>query len=159
MLLNIEKIKGMWQKLIHQKATPHEIASGAALGVFISFLPIPPFQTVTCLAVAWLFRANIVASMAGLHVNIIVFPAIPLVFWAELELGRSLLHMESVHHLDAAHISLRQLFNHGWLVFKAALLGSLLLAVPSAWIAYEFVRRSAAAWQNRDKQTNDLGIG
>lgn len=45
--------------------TPHRIALGFAFGVFVSFTPLFGFHIFLGVAMAWAFRANIVASLIG----------------------------------------------------------------------------------------------
>lgn len=46
------------QKILHADDSAHAIALGAAIAVFITFLPLVGIQTVLAIAVAALFRAN-----------------------------------------------------------------------------------------------------
>lgn len=44
---------------------PHRISLAFAIGIFISFSPIPGIQTVLAIAVAWLFSLNIAVAVTG----------------------------------------------------------------------------------------------
>jgi hypothetical protein len=46
------------QKVLHAGDTPHTIALGAAIAMFIAFLPLIGLQTIVAVAIAALFRAN-----------------------------------------------------------------------------------------------------
>lgn len=155
MLVNIEKIKGLWGKLLHQEATPNQIAAGFSIGFFISFLPIPGFQTLAALILAFLLRINKVACLVGLHMHLVMFPVIPLVFVAEYNIGKDLLHFHYLHSISPEHFNLLRLLHKGWPFFCAMVVGSLVLGLPSALVSYWCVKCTAIRWQDgREGQDN-----
>src|SRR3989338_5028457 len=99
-MLNLAKIKALWEKLLHQEASPDQIAGGFALGLFVSFLPFPGLQTLLALAAAFLLRTNKVACLIGLNLHLMVLPVIPLLFWVEYEFGKVILDMRDAPHFD-----------------------------------------------------------
>ena len=69
--------------------TPHRIALGLACGVFMSFTPLFGFHVFGAMALAWLLRSNVLASLFGtLAGNPLTFPFIASV---SLSLGRLIL--------------------------------------------------------------------
>lgn len=50
-------------KILHVQDSPHRIALGVALGVFIGWTPTIPFQMAAALLVCWIFRANKAAGV------------------------------------------------------------------------------------------------
>jgi uncharacterized protein (DUF2062 family) len=69
--------------------TPHRIALGLACGVFMSFTPLFGFHVFGAMALAWILRANVLASLLGtLAGNPVTFPVIASV---SLSLGRLIL--------------------------------------------------------------------
>ncbi len=56
------KITGL---LIHTHATPHKIAAGAALGVFLSVIPTFLIGMLLALFLAWKLRINLLATYLG----------------------------------------------------------------------------------------------
>ena len=56
MWLRLRKFVG--QKVLHTDDTPHAIALGTALAVFVAFLPLVGIQMVVAIGLAALFRAN-----------------------------------------------------------------------------------------------------
>lgn len=69
--------------------TPHRIALGLACGVFISFTPLFGLHLFGAMALAWILRANVLASLFGtLAGNPVTFPFIASV---SLSLGRQIL--------------------------------------------------------------------
>ncbi|UCE61219.1 MAG: DUF2062 domain-containing protein [Phycisphaerales bacterium] len=45
-------------KVLHTNDTPHQVALGVALAMFVAFLPLVGFQTAIAIGLAALFRAN-----------------------------------------------------------------------------------------------------
>ena len=45
-------------RVLHLDDTPHRIALGVAIGIFVAWTPTIPFQMVSTVALCWLFRAN-----------------------------------------------------------------------------------------------------
>ena len=50
-------------KLLRLRGTPHSIAMGAAIGVFIGLTPTIPFHTITILAIAVVTRTSVIAAL------------------------------------------------------------------------------------------------
>ncbi len=50
-------------KLLRLRGTPHSIAMGAAIGVFIGLTPTIPFHTITILAVSVVTRTSLIAAL------------------------------------------------------------------------------------------------
>ena len=50
--------KFLAQKVLHADDTPHEIALGAGIAMWVAFLPLIGLQTVIAVSLAALFRAN-----------------------------------------------------------------------------------------------------
>ncbi|MSP42958.1 MAG: DUF2062 domain-containing protein, partial [Alphaproteobacteria bacterium] len=55
----------LWRRLVRLKASPHKVGLGFSIGVFISFSPFIGIHLVLSGLFAWIFRANIVASLLG----------------------------------------------------------------------------------------------
>jgi uncharacterized protein (DUF2062 family) len=143
------KIKGAWDGLKRLEDSPHEIGLGLALGVFASFLPIIPFQTIAGLALALAAGGNKVSCVVGLHLHMLAFPLIPLMFVAEFELGRRFVEVPLVVELDGERWRLADLLEHGWPVLRAMLAGALVLATPAALAAYLVARFGVEDWRKR----------
>lgn len=69
-MLNRDKIKHKIREILSLDSHPGHIAAGFSAGVFISFTPpIPGLHTALAVAVAFLFRLNKLACLAGSWVN------------------------------------------------------------------------------------------
>lgn len=55
----------LWRRLTRLNATPHAVALGFAIGVFMSFSPFLGFHLALSGLFAWLLRVNIAASLLG----------------------------------------------------------------------------------------------
>lgn len=144
--VTIQKIKTLWDRLLHQEASPNQIAAGFAIGLFISFIPLP-CQTILALTLAFLLRLNKVACLVGVHLHLAVFPVIPAVFYAEYHVGRILFPLGQLPELKPHHFEMITLLQKGWPILRTTLLGALVLGIPSAIVAFFVVKSAAMKWQ------------
>ena len=54
-----------YKKMLRLKSSPHEVALGLSLGVFVGLLPIIPLQTVTVLLLALALRCSKLTALLG----------------------------------------------------------------------------------------------
>lgn len=138
-LISKESI-AFWKKLMEIQASPHAIAAGFAIGLFVGFTPLYGFKTLLTLAVATLFRTNPVAAVVGVTIHDLFTPFLPFTLRMEYDLGYWLL--SHPHHLPPAlhlgHLELHQ-FLHWTTFFKEGLpllIGSLVLGIPVSLASY-----------------------
>ena len=62
-------IRYWYLRIVRIKASPHTVARGMAVGVFVGCLPVIPFQTVIALALAVVLRCNKLAAALGTWVS------------------------------------------------------------------------------------------
>jgi uncharacterized protein (DUF2062 family) len=113
--------------------TPHEIALGVSIGVFIAILPLYGFHTLLVLIAAVLVRpANKIAILAG--TNISLPPTLPFITWAGYEIGRAILggKFPPLGWLDFKNITLEKIAS----LYPALFLGSFILGISCAIIFY-----------------------
>lgn len=151
MVINIQKIKDVWGRLLHEDATPNQVAAGFAIGFMISFIPLP-CQTILALALAFSLHLNKVACLVGVHLHLTVFPVIPVVFFSEYYVGKILFPYHRMPELETSHFELHTLLRQGWPVLRATLLGALVLGIPSSVLAFFGVRQAAIRWQKNRTQ-------
>lgn len=173
--------RGGWRRAIEYLAhrirripdTPHRIALGIAIGVFVSFTPFFGIHVGAAVVFAWVLRANIVASVVGTFAGNPV--TIPLIAPIALALGRKILGF-GVTGRDPQRIqdafgefftglwdSVLSLFGYGasewykvgrfvedviWPYFVGGLLPGLVAAVAS----YYVTRPVVAAYQTRRRK-------
>jgi uncharacterized protein (DUF2062 family) len=131
--------KGFWRgmgyvrKRLHRLPdSPHRIALGFACGAFISFTPFFTLHFFLAAALAWAFRANILASIFGTAVgNPLTFPFIAT---GSLWLGRYLLgrggeqsNFEAVTHAFAEAFNSLSLTMQSWFGYGPSMADGLLL--------------------------------
>lgn len=94
-------------RVAHQGASPRRLAWSVALGVVIGINPLLGTTTVITLALAWLFRLNLVASQVGTH---IMTPVQVLLFLPFIKAGTLLFHSgrlpmskQEILHLSHRH--------------------------------------------------------
>lgn len=59
-----------FRRLAQENASPHEVALGVAVGIFVSFSPFYGFQTLICIGILLLFRnLNRLAVLAGVQAS------------------------------------------------------------------------------------------
>jgi hypothetical protein len=132
-------------KLIRLKTSAHSIALGAALGIFVGFLPIIPFQTPSVLVLAFALRANKVAAMACTWVSNVV-NMIP--FYTMLYVvGRWVLPLEV--NFSPSHLELMEMLTQGWQLVAVMSVGGIVLGLPSAVIMYFLSRWAVLAYRRR----------
>lgn len=87
------KYRKLAVRLLRLNNTPHEIALGVAIGVFIGILPLYGLHTVLVVIAAVLVRpANKIAIFLGTSISLP--PTVPPITWAGYEIGRRILNKE-----------------------------------------------------------------
>jgi uncharacterized protein (DUF2062 family) len=85
--MNFRKIEHTILHLLTLNHTPHGIALGVALGVFIAITPTYGFHTLLVILAAFLIpKANKIAIFLG--TNISLPPTLPFITWGGYEIGR-----------------------------------------------------------------------
>lgn len=138
-----EHLKGLVKKLFSLKDSPHAIAGGVAIGIFIGFTPLWGIKTLLCLGLAYLLRCNPIAAVISVSLHDVLTPFAPIFMRWQYDIGFWLLShphhfppkLEMLHH---SHIHPAEMLK--WTTFFSVgfplLVGSLLFAVPSSAIAY-----------------------
>ncbi len=81
--------RSIYAKLLMLDDTPHRISLGMAIGIFIAWTPTVGFQMMLAIPLAYLFRANRMASVIGVYLsNPLTF--LPM-YWLDYHLGAMLL--------------------------------------------------------------------
>lgn len=128
------------QRLVQIRDTPHAIAGGVAIGVFMGFTPLLGFKTLLALLIAWLLRCSKVSAAVAVTAHDCVFPLLPLILRWQYIIGFWLWY--SPHHLPKKlklqPPTLEHLFDWNkfvnliWPVF----IGSVIMAIPVSVIVY-----------------------
>ncbi len=119
--------------LLRIKAPAHAVAMGLALGVFVGFLPVIPFQTVLALALAFLCKSSKLAAMLGTWIS---NPAdVVFLYFFAYRVGDFLLPFRGVN-FDGQHLAITDIFSYGWQALAVMGLGGIVLGVPAGCITY-----------------------
>jgi uncharacterized protein len=128
-----KKFKEIINRLLHLNNTPHEIALGCAIGVFIAILPVYGLHTVLVIIAALIIRpANKIAMLVG--TNISLPPTLPFITWGGYEIGRAIFknHSANLQWFDFKGITVQKILDFYPILF----LGSVILGLICAVIAY-----------------------
>jgi uncharacterized protein (TIGR03546 family) len=127
------KVKEKILHLFTLNHTPHDIALGVAIGVFIAILPIYGFHTLSMIIAAILIRrANKIAILLG--TNISLPPTVPFITWAGYEIGRLILRngFAPLSWSDFRYISFQKVAK----LYPALFVGSIILGIICAIVFY-----------------------
>jgi len=148
-LLNKELWKERFRKILSLDSHPRHIATGFAVGVFISFTPFFGIHTPMAIAAAFIFRLNKLTCITGAWVNtpLTVLPALGLSY----KLGRIL------RGLPPTELKIKGLeWQHLKLYAKSLMLGSsiigFVLALTSYFLCYWLIVR----FRKRDEALAEL---
>ena len=156
-MINIEKLKLQFKKILSLDAHPGHISAGFAVGVFISFTPFFGLHTPLAIAMAFIFRINKVTCITGAWVNT-PLTIVPILV-ASYNLGRFLLGKP---HKELAFKTLEwhQLQPYA----KSILLGSSIIGFVAAVAAYficywmvTFFRRKDVALKEITREMEEIG--
>lgn len=163
--------RGLWYKRLirkcfpaHQlkrlRASPHEVALGCAVGVFVSITPLLGAQMLIAALIAGLLRASVPAAVLGTFFGNPV--SWPIIWTSTYAMGVQIVRLDGI--LDAGHVEQNvmllwaallerspELFNATvallWPVLLPMLAGSLPLGLLTAAIIYYISRNLIREWQ------------
>ncbi|MEI6278895.1 MAG: DUF2062 domain-containing protein [Verrucomicrobiae bacterium] len=128
------------RKLLELRDSPHAIAGGVAIGIFIGFTPLFGVKTLLCLGLAYLLRCSKIAAVIAVSLHDVVAPFWPIMLKIEYEIGAAILCL--IHQTPPAisiqHFHISELMK--WTTFLDVglplLVGSLFISAPTAVISY-----------------------
>lgn len=130
------KFRKILVKLLRLNNTPHEIALGIAIGVFIAILPLYGLHTVLVIIAAVLIRpANKIAILIGTNVSLP--PTVATITWTSYDIGRFILKSHNYPPLvwaDFKTITLQKIAK----LYPPLFLGSVILGIACA-VAFYFI--------------------
>lgn len=142
-------LRHAYKKMLRLKSSPHDIALGLALGVFIGLLPVIPFQSVSVLVLALLFRCSKLSALLG---TLVSNPLnIPFLYFIMHRLGRFFLP-EWHGRYNPDHFTVTDLLQTGWHMFGTMLLGGTIIGIPAAIVTYFLARYLTTLHQTRRAQ-------
>lgn len=127
-------------KLLAIRDTPNAIAGGIAIGFFFGFTPLIGLKTLLAIGLAWLCRANLLATVVAVTLHDVLLPFMPFLFRFEYNIGYWLL---SDPHVFPPDMNTSDLSPHEWLswttilkVGEPLLLGSVVFSLPVSVITF-----------------------
>lgn len=154
----------VWRRMLRLRASPHEIALGAAAGVFAAFTPFLGFQMLLAVVLALSFRVNVPAALLGTFAgNPLSWPAI---WTASYIAGAWMLGndpaLSAEYVSKSAEVLAAAASNPTPVAIDAAastlgphlkslVLGSLLVGLIAALISYYPTRRAVRRFQRRQR--------
>jgi len=133
-------------RLIRIQATSHHIALGLAVGVFAGLLPIVPFQIAVAVTLALIVRGNKIAAVLGTWV-INPFNLVPFYVMCYY-IGKTVVPF-AIQPFDCTRLEITCMFELGWELCTAMIVGGLVVAVPGAIIAYIAAYKGITLYRKR----------
>jgi uncharacterized protein (DUF2062 family) len=118
------------------KGDPKYIAKGIAIGVFVGITPTIPLHTGIAIALAFIFRASKPAAVIGVWSGNPI--TIPFLYAGSYHLGMFLIGETAT--IDISNLNILELLHLGLDKFVAAILGSVILGIVPAVVAYFITR-------------------
>ena len=85
-----------WKRIVRIPDSPHSIAMGFSIGVFVAFTPFLGFHTILSIFIAWVLGANIISSLIGTFLgNPITYP---LMWTFSYALGSFFFNAQSINY-------------------------------------------------------------
>jgi len=157
-----------WRSVLVVQDTPHRVAWGFAIGMFIGWLPIVSIQMVVAAVLAWLLRGNVVASLPPVWITNPV-TMVPIYYLCNqtgaLVAGKAVsLHkvrsvISEVAQMDPL-AALRFVFTELFDVVVATFIGGAILGVLAAIPCYVLVKMTVTSYQRlrMERRLRWLGI-
>lgn len=146
-LARLKRFARYWYlRLVRIQATPHNIAIGLAAGVFIGLLPVLPFQTILAIALAFAVRGSKIAAALGTWVsNPLNWAPLYLLFY---KIGKAIVPFH-IPNFRPSELEMKEMLEVGWKFFTAMMIGGLVIAIPSAIVAYFAGRKLVEIYRRR----------
>lgn len=145
-----ERFGQMLVRMRQLEGSPHYLALGMAVGVFIAITPIIPLQTIVAIALAFLVRGSKSAAVLGTWLSNPL--TIPLVYYANYQVGCALLGCQTM--VDTiAFDSFAELMELGLEVTLAMMVGGIVIGGVLGTAAYFITFRGFVILRRRSRST------
>lgn len=137
-----------FHRLRRLRSTPHAIALGCALGVFVSFTPFLGCHFLLAGLLSWISRASIIASALGTFAgNPITFP---IIWMSAYQLGTTVLQkLPFAASIDASAGFVVESMEQVWSLILPLTIGGAPLGAVAALLCYFPVKRLVQIYQTR----------
>ena len=130
-------IKQLIKKCKRLEGDPHHIGLGMGIGIFVSFTPTLPFQTIIAVTIAILLNGNKIAAAIGVWFSNPL--TIPFFYLGTYKLGIML--FGNSKPFDTKYASIKDLLELGWDTTIAMMAGGIFLAIPFSITAYFITKK------------------
>ena len=145
----LRRVRYFYLKLLLIPDTPHKVALGFAIGIFIGLLPIIPLQTTISVILSFIFRCSKVASAIGaLITNPLTIPFMYPIFYY---IGKLVTPFGHGGGLPVGW-DIRDMMEVGLDAVLAGIVGGAILGVVCAPLSYWLVKKYIGrlqAWERR----------
>jgi uncharacterized protein (DUF2062 family) len=132
------------------QTTPHQLALGMAIGIFVGFLPIMGAQTAVSVPIAMLFRASKITAAIGVWIsNPVTF--IPF-YYFNFEAGKWILGMHNIKFTLNSHITFWQLLHLGKEILYPLWVGCIVLGALAAPLTYVITYFVIVLYKNKHEK-------
>ncbi len=150
--------KAKLHSLIQIHDTPHAIAGGVGLGIFISFTPLFFIRVLLAVLLAWALRCSKIAAAIAVNLHELIFFLWPFVYRLEYKVGFWLL--SNPHHFPPKlrEVNLIEHLNWDMIRYQARnleriggpwMLGSMILGIPVAILSFFVTLKLVEAHQKK----------
>ena len=148
----LKRIKNLFTRLLAEGSSPHSIALGFAVGIFIGALPIIGFQLIPTVIVCYKLKANKIAGLTATWISN-AFTYIPLYYYEYLVGCLILPHYQVITKNTFKtlfiEVSFSKFVDVGEKLLVPLLVGSMLNAVVLSVSSYFIVKFIFTAYQRR----------
>lgn len=133
-MLSLAQLRDQLRRLLYLNESPHRTALAFAVGAFIAFSPTYGLHTISVFVLAWAFRLNAAAVLAGSLINNpwTVVPILGATMWT----GFKCLGMPDTPPFDWQDLSLKVLYDQIIPYALPFVVGGFLLSTIAAIVTY-----------------------
>lgn len=150
MIARIKLTQHRWyQRFIRLRASPHAIAAGMALGLFIGMSPFFGLHVITAVGLAALFKWSKISALIGVQItNALTAPFVyPIVYWIGSKLAGS--SGKTAWPSDFTFAELLKLVQQSKYILMDLMIGGVVLGLPLALVGYFVTLRLVIVYRRR----------
>ena len=130
--------------LLDHTASPHSVALGFAIGIYVGLTPTIPFHTFLCISLAFIFRASKVGAFSASWIaNPLTIPAF---YYASYKIGGFIWGFPIVWHPKG--FSIHEIVSMGWNFALEMITGGLVFGLLPSVITYFIIRKLIIRFRN-----------
>lgn len=140
----------IWRRLWRLSGSPHTIALGVAVGVFVSCTPFLGLHVLLAMLVTWVLRGNVLAGIFGTMIgNPVTYPP---VWFATYDLGNWFLGMRADNVDVTSTLMSERSFDMILPIIVPMAVGSVPVGLAAGSISYLLVKSAVAAYQHQRRE-------